>query len=171
MKIIFSHKRKMTSALYAGSFDPLTYGHLDVVKRMSHLFDPLWVIVAQSPWKEHFFSIEERMVLVQESVKGFPSVKVDCYEGLVTQYAKDKGVRILIRSIRSLSDFDYEIEMSSNNKEIYPECETLIAMTSPQYTHISSKMVKEIAIHKGSISHLVPPVVEKAVLKKNKGSN
>ena len=158
----------MKSALYAGSFDPITYGHLDVIQRMSHLFDSFYVVVAESPWKKYFFSTEERVALVQESTKDLSSVKVDRCEGLVTEYAKNKGIKILIRSIRSLSDFDYEIEMSSNNKEIYSECETLIAMTSPQYTHISSKMVREIALHKGSISHLVPPIVEKAVLEKNK---
>ncbi len=158
----------MKSTLYAGSFDPITYGHLDVIERMSRIFNPLRIVVAQSPWKGCYFSVEERVTLVRECTQHLSSVKVDHCEGLVTQYAQKNGIHIFIRSVRSLSDFDYEIEMSNNNKELFPECETLIAFTSSKYAHVSSKMVREIALNKGSVSHLVPPPVQKAILNKIK---
>ena len=168
MKFIIVHKEIMNSALYPGSFDPITYGHLDVIERMSSIFDPLWIIIAHSPWKQRYFSIEERVSLVKECTQHLPSVKVDYCEGLVIQYAQKNDIKIFIRSVRSLSDFDYEMEMSNNNKELFQECETLMVFTRSKYAHVSSKMVKEISANKGSVSHLVSPSVQKAILNKIK---
>ena len=156
----------MNSALYAGSFDPITRGHLDVIERMSIFFNPLWIVVAQSPWKEYYFSIEEKTSLVKKCTQHLSSVKVDSCEGLITEYGQKKGIKIFIRSVRSLSDFDYEMEMANNNKELFHECETLMAFTRSEYAHVSSKMIREIALNKGSVSHLVTPPVEQAISKK-----
>ena len=153
-------------ALYAGSFDPITLGHIDLIRRLAHLYNPLVVLAANSHWKNYLFSIEERTQMIQESLKGISSVEVDFSKGLVVDYAKKKNIKIFIRGVRVFADFEYELAMAQNHKEVFPECETLIALTQTQYAHCSSKIVKEIAFHGGKISHLVPKNVEQALIKK-----
>ena len=161
-------QKQKSKALYAGSFDPITYGHLDIIQRMSQLFQPLTVLTAQSPWKKPYFSLEERVELIQECVKNFKSIEVDSYKGMLVDYAQKKKIRIFIRGVRLVSDFEYELAMSNTNKSLYPESETLIAFTQSKYSHYSSKMVQEIARNGGDVSQFVPPVVYQAILKKQK---
>ena len=157
------------AAIYAGSFDPITYGHVDLIQRMSHFYSPLIVLIARSPWKDPYFSLEERKLLLQECLQSFSSVQVDqCSKGLVVDYAKQKKIRIFIRGARTLSDFEYELNMSHANRTLYPELETFIVLTSSQYNHFSSKMVREIAINGGDVSYFVPKNIYKAILKKQK---
>ncbi len=156
------------SAIYAGSFDPITYGHLDLIERMGKLFKPLIVLVARSPWKVGYFTLEERMPLIKNCLKKFQSVEVDFHTGLIVDYAKKRGVRIFIRGARLVSDFEYELTMSNTNKFLYPEAETLIAFTQSKYSHFSSKMVQEVALSGGDVSQFVPSNVHQAIVEKQK---
>ena len=157
-----------SSAIYAGSFDPITYGHLDIIERMSALYSSLIVVVAQSPWKKNFFSMEERTRLIQKCVQNIPHVSVDFCEGLLVDYAKKKNIKVFIRGVRAVSDFEHELDMSNTNKTLYPECETLIAFTRSKYSHFSSKMVQEAVWGGGDVSSFVPPHVNQAIQQKVK---
>ena len=165
-KKIKNKKIKKQPALYPGSFDPVTYGHLDLIERLSRFYSPFVVLAAKSPWKTYYFSFEERVSLLKECLKGFSCVEVDSCSGLVVEYAKKHDIRVFIRGVRAVSDFEYEMDMANNNKTLYPESETLIAFTQSKYTHFSSKMVQELAVNGADISHLVPPNVHQAILKK-----
>lgn len=153
-------------ALYAGSFDPITLGHIDLIWRLALFYNPFIVLVAHSPWKKYLFSIKERVSLVKESLKDHPLIEVDYCHGLIVDYAKKRDIKIFIRGVRALSDFEYELEMSHSNKKLFPESETFIAFASAQYVHCSSRIVKEIAYNGGDVSHLVSNNVKQAVLKK-----
>ena len=138
---------------------------------MVAFYDPLIVLIARSPWKAPYFSLKERKSLLQECLQSFSSVQVEQYQkGLVVDYAKQKNIRILIRGARTLSDFEYELNMSHANRTLYPDLETFIVLTSSQYNHFSSKMVREIAINGGDVSHFVPKNIYQAIVKKQKRS-
>lgn len=148
-------------AIYPGSFDPPTLGHLDVIKRASKVFDHLTVLVAQSSRKSSTFTGEERKRLIEKCVEELPNVSVDIHQGLTVDYVKKADAKVIIRGLRAVSDFEYELQMATMNRKLVPDIETFIVMAAENYHYISSNTVKEVAMHKGDISKLVPaPVVE-----------
>lgn len=160
----------MRRALYSGSFDPITFGHLDIIERISSQFDEITVLVADSLSKSYLFSVNERVEMIRESVKGNPNVKVTSTDGLLVDYAKKNGIQTIVRGLRAISDFEYEFAMANINRSLSPEVETMIVFTRPEYSFIASRMVKEVASHGGDIESLVPRhVVERLETKKKEG--
>lgn len=131
-------------AVFAGSFDPFTIGHLDVVKRASALFDELWVVIFENTSKKYMFDEGTRMCLIQKAVKGLKNVKVDCAAGLTVDYMKMVKAKYLVRGIRGAADVDYEQSIAWNNKTLYPECETVFLSSSPEHLQVSSTVVREL---------------------------
>jgi pantetheine-phosphate adenylyltransferase len=151
-------------AIYAGTFDPMTLGHLDVVERAARIFPELIVAVAGATGKKTLFSQEERVDLARESTRSLPSsVTVAPFEGLLVEYARSRKVNILIRGLRAFSDFEYEFQMALTNRQLAPDIETLFLMPKQDYSVLSSTNVKEIASMEGNVSEFVPPVVAKAL--------
>ncbi len=150
-----------TTAIYPGTFDPLTNGHLDVIKRAGRMFDHLIVAVAHNERKQPLFSVEQRMAMIRQAVKGMPGVTVDSFDGLLVAYAKRKKVHAVIRGLRVISDFEYEFQMALMNRKLSPAMETVFLMPSEQYTYLNSGLVREIARLGGNISGLVPGHVAK----------
>lgn len=159
----------MTKAIYPGSFDPITYGHLDIIRRIAPLFDELMVVVANSQRKNYLFSLEERVQLIRENLHELPGVKIDKCDGLLADFAKSVGARVMVRGLRAVSDFEYEFAMANMNKKLCDGVETMIVFTRPEYSFVASHMVKEVAYHGGDLSKLVPENVRAAL--KNKLSN
>lgn len=152
----------MKTALYPGTFDPVTNGHLDLIKRASLVFDRLVVAVADNPSKETLLTREERVSLLRVSVKGLKNVEVKHFSGLTAEYARKLGAMAIIRGLRVFSDFEYEFQMALMNRKLVPEVETVFVVPSEQYTYLSSSLIKDIATFAGDISGFVPPaVVEK----------
>ncbi len=156
-------------AIYPGTFDPITYGHLDIIKRASKIFEEITVVVMNNPRKNPFFTLEERLEMIKESTKEIKNVKVDTYSGLLVQYVKSHSANIVIRGLRALEDFEYEFEMALTNREMYPNLETIYLMTDLKYLFVSSSMVKEIAKFKGELEKWVPSIVEKKLREKFQG--
>jgi len=152
--------------VYPGSFDPVTKGHLNIIKRASNIFDEVIVSVFNNPNKDPIFSMEERVELLKETTKEISEVSVDSFTGLTTNYVKSKNASAIIRGLRAVSDFEGEFQMASMNKELDPEIETIFLMTDSKYAFLSSSVVKEVAQFGGSMDNVVPKVVEKALLKK-----
>ena len=149
-------------AIYPGTFDPITYGHIDIIKRASSLFDDLVVAVAENSDKSPLFSLDDRTKLVETAVDGIKNVSVSCFNKVLVDYAAEMGVRVIIRGLRAVSDFEYEFQMALMNKELHPEIETIFIMSDPSFSFVSSKMIKQIAQLKGDLSKFVPDyVVEK----------
>jgi pantetheine-phosphate adenylyltransferase len=159
--------KKEKIAVYPGSFDPPTCGHLDVIKRALEIFEKIIVLVSDSKNKNYMFTKEERFNMVKEMVKDFEGVTVEILPGLLIDYLKEKKIKIVIRGLRITSDFDYEFQMSSFNKVLYPDIETIYIMSDIKYTLLSSSLVRELISNKGDISKFVPPEVEKFI--KNRG--
>lgn len=153
-------------AAYPGSFDPITYGHMDIIKRSARCFDKLYVAVFENPAKQPLFTVEERVAMIMEECKDLPNVEVTSSQGLLVNFAREKGIRVLIKGLRAVSDFDYEFKMALMNKKLAPEIETMFMMTSSEYLYLSSSLVKEVASYGGCIKDLVPPSVERRLLKK-----
>ncbi len=153
----------MSKAIYPGSFDPITLGHVDIIRRIHPLFSELTVVVANSQRKQYLFSLEERVALIQETLKEIPQVRIDKCEGLITDYAEKIGARVIVRGLRAVSDFEYEFAMANMNKTLRDSIETMIVFTRPEYSFVASNMVKEIAYHGGDLSNLVPPNVIRAL--------
>ena len=153
----FSH------GLYPGSFDPVTCGHVDMVVRLSRMFQKITVLVASSIHKEYWFSLEEREEMAKESLKHLSNVTVDKHEGLTTDYLKKNNIFVVLRGIRSVTDFPYERDLAINNKKIFPEMETLFLFSGMGTEVVSAKWIKEIAFHKGSLKALVPEFVEEKI--------
>ena len=149
--------------LYPGSFDPPTYGHLDIMKRAASLFDQIEVVIADNPRKSYFFSAQERMAMITEMVADWPNVNVTIWHGLVVKYAEKIGARLILRGVRALADFDYEFELSMMNRALYPKIETIFLPTDQKYFVLRSSAIKEVALFGGDISEMVPPVVAKAL--------
>ncbi|MCI9462360.1 MAG: pantetheine-phosphate adenylyltransferase [Lachnospiraceae bacterium] len=157
----------MKSAIYPGSFDPVTYGHLDVIRRASEIFDELTVSVLNNNTKTPLFSVEERVKILEEATKDLPNVKVDFFSGLLIDYAKSKGVHVAIRGLRAITDFEYELQISQTNRKLSNgELDTIFLTTSLEYAYLSSSSVKEIASFNGDISQCVPDFVGKLVYEK-----
>ncbi len=153
-------------AIYPGSFDPITYGHIDIVKRASKIFDSVTIVLMNNPRKNPLFSIDERFKMIKESTKEFKNVNVKVHTGLLVQYVKTSSVKIVIRGLRALEDFEYEFEMALTNRQMCPELEMVYLMTDLKYLFVSSSMVKEIAQFGGELNKWAPPIVEKELRKK-----
>jgi pantetheine-phosphate adenylyltransferase len=153
-------------AIYPGSFDPLTRGHLDLIERGSQIFDQLVVAVLTNLDKAPLFSIEERVEMLRELTAGMPNVSVDTFSGLLVDYAVRKKARVILRGIRAFTDYEYELQMALMNRELQPNVETVFLTPAEAYSHISSRLVKEIFQHGGSVKGLVPPVVEERLRRK-----
>ncbi|ULT58473.1 pantetheine-phosphate adenylyltransferase [Neobacillus drentensis] len=153
-------------AVCPGSFDPITYGHLDIIKRSAKVFDIVYVSVLNNSAKSPLFTVEERMDLIKTVTKDLPNVKVDVHSGLLVDYAKSVNANAIIRGLRAVSDFEYEMQITSMNRVLDEDIETFFIMTNSQYSFLSSSIVKEVAKYDGDISSLVPPIVEKQLHKK-----
>jgi pantetheine-phosphate adenylyltransferase len=157
----------LTKVVYPGSFDPLTYGHIDVIERSLRLFEQVVVAIITNPAKQPLFTVEERREMLEEIVKKrFPRVEVDVFHGLLVDYAKRKSARAVIRGIRAVADYEYEFQMALMNRRLAPQIETVFMMPAEQYSYLSSRLVKEIAELGGSVKGLVPDVVERRLRKK-----
>lgn len=157
----------MKIAIYPGSFDPVTKGHLDILQTATQIFDKVIIAVARNSEKHGFLPVETRVQLIKESVKELNNVKVDFFEGLTINYAREKGATILIRGLRAVSDFEYELQLSQANSALASEIKTVFLTTKPKYNFISSSTIKEIFINNGDISKFVPEPVDE-YLKKHK---
>ena len=150
-------------AVYPGSFDPITLGHVNIIKRISELYDEVIVLIAYSSEKKLLFTAAERVELAKKSLKHFANVKVDSFEGLTVDYAQKQGAKVIVRGLRAIVDFEYEAGMGNMNKALAPDVETVLVFSAPEFHFISSRMVKEVAKNKGSVVGLVPDVVVKAL--------
>lgn len=155
-----SQKPPSVIALYPGSFDPITNGHLDLIQRGSRLFDTLIVSILRNDSKEPLFSVEERTEMLREVVHVYPNVKVDSFDGLLVGHAAAHSATVLLRGIRAISDYEYELQMALMNRRLQPDIETIFMMANEAYSFISSRLVKQVFGLGGNISGLVPPSVE-----------
>jgi pantetheine-phosphate adenylyltransferase len=153
-------------AVCPGSFDPITYGHLDIIRRGAKVFDIVYISVLNNSSKNPLFTVEERINLIKEVTKDLPNVRVDVHTGLLADYAKSVNANAIIRGLRAVSDFEYEMQITSMNRVLNEDVETFFIMTNNQYSFLSSSIVKEVAKYNGNISTLVPPVVERALHQK-----
>lgn len=156
----------MMKAVFAGSFDPPTNGHMDVIKRSCQIFDEIDVVISVNPQKNYLFSQDERLAMMEELLKDIKNVKVHLCNTLIVKYAKEVGAKVLVRGIRSSNDFSYEFELAHMNQSLDPSIETVFIPTKEKYAIIKSSSIKELAMFGGDISRMVPPLVEKALKKK-----
>ncbi|MEH7441075.1 pantetheine-phosphate adenylyltransferase [Bacillus sp. JJ1122] len=157
-------------AVCPGSFDPITFGHLDIITRAAKVFDELYVVVLNNSSKQPLFSVDERIELIKMVTKNIPNAKVDSFQGLLVDYAESVNANAIIRGLRAVSDFEYEMQITSMNRVLNDKIETFFIMTNNQYSFLSSSIVKEVAKYDGKISELVPPEVEEALISKFKGN-
>jgi pantetheine-phosphate adenylyltransferase len=153
----------MAKAIYPGSFDPITLGHIDIIRRIRPMFSELVVVVANSERKQYLFSLEERAALIRENVRDIPGVTIDKCDGLIVDYAEKVKAQAIVRGLRAISDFEYEFAMANINRKLKDSIETMIVFTRPEYSFVASHMVKEVAQHGGDLSGLVPANVIKAL--------
>ena len=153
-------------AVYPGSFDPVTNGHVDIIGRALKIFDKVIVAVLDNPVKTKSFTVAERVGMLQESLKGKAGVEVDSFSGLLVDYLRRKKATNVIRGLRAVSDLEYEFQIASMNSHLYPDCETIFLMPDERYTYLSSSIVREVALMGGDVSGLVPPAVNKFLAKK-----
>lgn len=155
-----------TIAMFAGSFDPPTLGHKNIIERAAALYDRLYVVVADNKAKKSLFTPNERVQILQEICTNYPSVSVVSYDGLMVDFAKTHDVRVMIRGVRAVADFNYEFELAMTNKQLYPKAETLFMPTDPRYFLIRSSAIKEMASYHADISSMVPETVMNWMRKK-----
>lgn len=153
-------------AVCPGSFDPVTYGHLDIIQRAANVFDTVVVAVLNNSSKNPLFSVEERMELLKQVTKDIPNVEVDSFNGLLIDYMKKKKANTIVRGLRAVSDFEYEMQVASTNRKLDESIETFFMMTNNKYSYLSSSIVREIAKYHASVADLVPVPVEEALAKK-----
>ncbi len=153
-------KQSALVAIYPGTFDPITYGHLDLVERGQRVVDRLVVSVLRNEHKNPLFSAEERMEMLREATQKYPNVEVDSFDGLLVDYARSKRASVILRGIRAISDYEYELQMTLMNRRLAPEIETMFMMAGEAYSFISSRLVKEVIRLGGNVSGMVPPGVE-----------
>ena len=156
----------MKVAIYPGTFDPVTNGHLDIIERAMKMFDSVIVAIARNSSKSPLFSDDERVGLIKEAVKGWKQVEVDSFEGLLVDYAMKRKATVVLRGLRAISDFEYEFQLALTNRKLNDSFETVFLMPSENYTYLKSTIVREIARLGGDVSSFVPPVVKKAFEKK-----
>ena len=156
----------MTTAIYPGSFDPITNGHIDVLRRASKLFDDVIIAVLENPSKNPTFSVNDRIKLIKDSILDLKNVKVDAFKGLTVDYARQKKAKVLIRGLRAVSDFEHEMQMAQMNKNLYPDLETIFLVPSVENSFLSSSLVKEVSILGGDISNVVPDAVNNYLTKR-----
>ncbi|MFQ5964979.1 MAG: pantetheine-phosphate adenylyltransferase [Candidatus Scalinduaceae bacterium] len=156
----------MRKAVYPGTFDPVTYGHLDLIKRGSKIFDELIVAVGHNPLKKPIFTIEERMGMISRCVREITNVKVDCFEGMLVDYMKNIQINVILRGIRTVSDFEYEFQRALTNRVLKNDVETVFVMTSQEYSFLNSSLIKEAVCLGGDVSVFVPSEVEKLLRQK-----
>lgn len=154
----------MKTAIYPGSFDPVTLGHLDIIERASALFDRLIVVVMHNVNKHPVFSAQERMEFLRRVTVHLPNVEVDCFDGLLADYAGQRGACTIVKGLRAMSDFESEFQMALTNRKLNPQVDTVFLTTSVEYMYLSSSMIKDIAVHGGSISDFVSPELEEEIL-------
>ncbi len=158
----------MKTAIYPGSFDPVTYGHIDIIKRASKLFDRLIIGVLINKAKTPLFSADERVNMIKAVTADIPNVEVLCYDGLMVDFAKQCGVTAVVRGLRAVTDFEYELQMAQMNSALYDDIETVFLTTSTEYAYLSSSNVREVAAFGGDISRFVPPYVADMTMDKFK---
>ena len=151
---------KAILAMYPGSFDPVTNGHLDLISRGAKIFDRLVVAVLRNLDKEPLFSVSERMEMLREVTREWPNVEIDVFDGLLMDYARQKKAQVILRGIRAISDYEYELQMALMNRKLEPKIETVFMMPAEIYSYLSSRLVREIARLGGSVKDLVPQLVE-----------
>jgi len=149
----------MKIGVYPGTFDPITNGHVDIIRRSLRVFDRVIVAVAPNPKKKPIFDIKDRVDMIQEAVRGIPNVEIEIFEGLLAEYMKRKGVQAMIRGLRAISDFEHEFMMALINRKLDSNVETVFLMPSEEYSYVTSSAVKEVASYGGAVKDLVPPVV------------
>ncbi|MDD3223987.1 MAG: pantetheine-phosphate adenylyltransferase [Clostridium sp.] len=158
----------MNIAVYPGSFDPITNGHLDVIKRAAAVFDEIIVLVLVNPNKKGMFKIDERVELIKKAAQSINNVKVKSYNGLLINFMRESNIKVIVKGLRALSDFEYEFQMALWNKNLAPEIETFFMMTSSEYSYVSSSAVKQAAEFGGSIKGLVPDCILQRIIEKSK---
>jgi pantetheine-phosphate adenylyltransferase len=162
----------LTKIIYPGSFDPLTFGHIDIIERSLRLFENVVVAIITNPSKQPLFTLEERREMLEQIVKKrFPNVEVDVFHGLLVDYAKRKHAQAIVRGIRAVADYEYEFQMALMNRRLAPQIETVFMMPAEHYSYLSSRLVKEIAELGGSVRGLVPDIVEKRLRKRLRPSS
>jgi len=158
-----------TLAIYPGSFDPLTNGHVDIIQRGSRLFDRIVVAILLNVEKAPLFTVAERVDIAREVFAGYPNVEVDTFDGLLVEYARRRGAGVIVRGLRAISDFEFELQMALMNRHLNPEVETVFMMPAETYTYVSSRLVKEVVALGGSVTNLVPRLVEDRLRDKKRG--
>ena len=158
----------MVTAVYPGSFDPATYGHLDIIRRASISFDQVIVGVLHNSAKSPLFSVEERVNILQEATKGLENVEIVSFSGLTIEFARECGAKVIIRGLRAITDFEYELQMAQTNRVLAPDIDTMFLTTNLEYAYLSSTTVKEVAVFGGDISKFVPGFVREEVYRKLK---
>jgi len=164
-------EKKIITAIYPGSFDPITLGHLDILKRASTLFDKVIIAVAVNPEKKPMFSQESRLKMIMDVTNNIQNIEVDCFTGLLVDYAKNKNVQVIIRGIRALSDYEYEFNMALMNRSLEETITTTFLVAHQNYTHLSSSLVREVAGLGGDVSNLVPKNVIEELKRKLDANN
>ena len=149
----------MKIGIYPGSFDPITFGHIDIIERATKLVDKVIVAVLNNDEKNHLFSIEDRLEMITDATKSYKSVEVDSFDGLLVDYAKIKNADMIIRGLRAVTDFEYELQLAQTNRELYNRVDTVFLLTNIQYSYLSSSIVKQVAKENGDISKFVTPFV------------
>jgi pantetheine-phosphate adenylyltransferase len=155
-------------AIYPGSFDPLTNGHVDIIARGARLFDRVVVAILLNAGKQPMFTVDERVAIVREVFADTPNVEVDTFQGLLVEYAKQRRANVIVRGLRAVADFEYELQMALMNRHLSEDLETVFMMPSEKYTYVSSRLIKEIADLGGSLTGLVPPIVETRLARKRR---
>ena len=166
--------KKTRTAIYPGTFDPVTYGHIDLIKRAAKIFDKVIVAVAHNKSKGVLFSVEERVAMLRDAVKGIPNVVIDDFDGLVVAYAKRRGSNVMIRGLRMISDFEYEFQMALTNRKLAGDIETIFMMPHEDYSYVSSKLIKEAAALGADVTKFIPGKAAAALkqkIRKTRGEN
>jgi pantetheine-phosphate adenylyltransferase len=157
----------MTKAIYPATFDPITNGHIDIAERAAKIFSEVIVSVYDRPMKDLLFSVEDRLIMTREALAHLDNVRVESYSGLTAKFATEKGAQVIVRGLRALSDFEWELQLSLTNHLLQPEIETVCLMASQEFLFLSSSILKEIYLNGGSINHLAPPVVVETMKKQS----
>ena len=158
----------MKRAVYTGSFDPVTNGHMDIIRRASEIFDVLIVSILNNKEKTPLFSVEERVKILEEATKDLPNVQIDSFSGLLVDYAREKDLHVIVRGLRAITDFEYELQMAQTNRKMVDHVDTVFLTTSLEYAYLSSTTVKEVAAFGGDIHQFVPKCIATKIYQKYK---